>query len=68
MRKERRGRRPRGEEGSQESASVGRAAGAGQDVEQLGVREQGWAGRGEVEEVQRGVGVETDPAQGCMEE
>jgi hypothetical protein len=68
VRKERRGRRPSGEEGSKESAGVGRAAGAGQDVEQLGVREQGRTGRGKSEEVQRGVGVETDPAQGCMEE
>jgi hypothetical protein len=68
VRKEGRGRRLRGEEGSQEGAGVGGAASAGQDVEQLGVREERWAGRGQAEEMQRGVGVEADPAQGRMEE
>lgn len=32
------------------------------------MREEGGAGRGEAEEVQRGVGVEADPAQRCVEE
>nr|CAB3465661.1 unnamed protein product [Digitaria exilis] len=68
VREERRGPRPRGEEGGQEGAGVGGAAGAGQDVEQLRVCEEGWAGRGEAEEVQSGVGVEADPAQGRTEE
>lgn len=68
MRKERRSRGARGEEGCQDRAGVGGAAGAGEDVEQLGVREEGGAGRGEAEEVQRGVGVEADPAQRRVEE
>ncbi|OQU90288.1 LOW QUALITY PROTEIN: hypothetical protein SORBI_3002G380150 [Sorghum bicolor] len=68
VRKERRSRGARGEEGCQDRAGVGGAAGAGEDVEQLGVREEGGAGRGEAEEVQRGVGVEADPAQRRVED
>lgn len=68
MRKERRSRGACGEEGCQDRAGVGGAPGAGEDVEQLCVREEGRGERGEAEEVHRGVGVEADPAQRRVKE
>lgn len=57
-----------GEERGDEGARGGQAAGVGEDVEELGMSEEGRAIRSKAEEVKGGVRVETDAAEGGVEE
>lgn len=57
-----------GEERGEEGAGGGKAAGVSEDVDELGVREEGGAVWSEAEEVERGVRVEADAAEGRVEE
>lgn len=57
-----------GEEGCKEGTGGGEAARVGEDVEELGVSEEGGAARSEAEKVEGGVGVEAHAAEGGVEE